>query len=335
MSFKVYDSKNNCFVSPLSIYCSLSLALSGSSDRSHHEVAQVLNVHKQQFKDYDSTLTHLGSRLDSVFAGDTGESLVNRFFNEALEKHFHAESHMVNFASNAEEARKQINVWVSDHTCKKISDLMTQNSIDSRTRLVLGNAIYFKGGLSPRSNNGLPFPSPYDGEVQVPMMSNNGVYEMSRFDEFSATTLKIPFKLTTRCLSCYPTQMLLELMEKIFDPYRFSHFKELFDKSKYESNRVELHLPKFKLGGGESQNIKKPLSAMGLETIFNHLASPKRKSCTSRVNEAGAEAAAATGMAVTPMCMCSDFTVDHPFLFFIVTETGVPAFMDHVINPLA
>nr|CDI70152.1 plasminogen activator inhibitor 2 [Echinococcus granulosus] len=248
--------------------------MSGSSGRSHHEVAQVLNVHKQQFKDYDSTLTHLGSRLDSVFAGDTGESLVNRFFNKALEKHFHAESHMVNFASNAEEARKQINVWVSDHTCKKIPDLMTQNSIDSRTRLVLGA---WKEVYRREATMAYPF--------QALMM-----------ERFSHEMLIV-----------LPDTDVLELMEKIFDPYHFSHFKELFDKSKYESNRVELHLPKFKLGGGERQNV----------------------------NEAGAEAAAATGMAVTPMCMCSEFTVDHPFLFFIVTETGVPAFMGHVINPLA
>lgn len=117
-----------------------------------------MQIHKQHTKDYDGTLTYLGNHLDAVSDGDSGKTLVlanglflestievNRLFKDALKKHFHADSHMVNFASNAEEARKQINVWVSDNTCKKIPDLMPRDSINSQTRLVLANAIYFKG----------------------------------------------------------------------------------------------------------------------------------------------------------------------------------------------
>ncbi len=28
-----------------------------------------------------------------------------------------------------------------------------------------------------------------------------------------------------------------------------------------------------------------------------------------------------------------DFIVDHPFIFFIVTKTGFPVFMGHVVEP--
>uniref|UniRef100_A0A0R3XD50 SERPIN domain-containing protein n=1 Tax=Hydatigena taeniaeformis TaxID=6205 RepID=A0A0R3XD50_HYDTA len=171
-----------------------------------------LQVHKQQFKDYDSTLANLGSHLDAVSRGDSDKTLVlanglflestievNTFFKKALEKHFHADTHMVNFASNSEEARKQINAWVSDHTCKKIPDLMPRNSIDSQTRLVLANAIYFKGTWEKvfhrEATTNWPFQTLHNGEVQVPMMSDNGVYEMCSFDELGASALKIPFKL--------------------------------------------------------------------------------------------------------------------------------------------
>uniref|UniRef100_A0A0R3WER3 SERPIN domain-containing protein n=1 Tax=Taenia asiatica TaxID=60517 RepID=A0A0R3WER3_TAEAS len=360
-------SKKNCFVSPLSIYCGLSLAFSGSSGRSNHEIAQVLQVSKQQLKDHDSTLAHLGSHLDAVSDGDTGKTLVlanglflestievKRLFKKALEKYFHTDSHMVDFASNAEKARKQINAWVSDHTCKKISDLMSRESIDSQTRLVLANAIYFKGTwknvFHRDATTDWPFQTLHDGKVQVPMMSENGVYEMSRFDELSATALKIPFKFHEMLIVLPDAKDgLMELLEKIFDPNHILRFKELFDKSKYEPSRVELHLPKFKLGGVESLNMERPLSAMGLETVFNHnqadfsrITEKEKLHISSvvhqaviEVNEEGAEAAAATGMAIAPMCLCPDFTVDHPFLFFIVTETGVPAFIGHVVNPLA
>lgn len=62
---------------------------------------------------------------------------------------------------------------------------------------------------------------------------------------------------------------LLKLLEEILDRHQFLRFKELFDKSKYESGRVELHLPKFKLGGVESLDMKEPLSAMGVESVFS------------------------------------------------------------------
>ncbi|KAL5104175.1 Serpin B10 [Taenia crassiceps] len=361
------SSKKNCFVSSLSIYCGLSLALSGSSGRSHDEIAQVLQVHKQQSKDYDSILIHLGRHLDAIFDGDTGKTLllangiflestieVNQFFKEALKKYFNADSHMVNFASDTEGARKQINAWVSDHTCKKIPDLMSRDSVNSQTRLVLANAIYFKGTWKKVFHRDAttvgPFQTLYDGEVQVPMMNDNGVYEMSCFDEFGATALRIPFKFHDM-LIVLPNAKdgLPELLEKIADPRHFLHFKDLFNKSKYELTDVDLFLPKFKLGGVESLDLKKPLSAMGLETVFNHnladfshITKKEKLHISSvvhqaviEVNEEGAEAAAATGIAVVPMCLRPDFTVDHPFLFFIVTETGVPAFMGHVVNPLA
>ncbi len=44
-----------------------------------------------------------------------------------------------------EEARKTINAWVEANTAKKIKDLFPPNSLNDMTRMVLANAIYFKG----------------------------------------------------------------------------------------------------------------------------------------------------------------------------------------------
>lgn len=48
----------------------------------------------------------------------------------------------------------------------------------------------------------------------------------------------------------------------------------------------------------------------------------------------GAEAAAGTSVAISNTVLAPLFIVDHPFIFFIVTEAGAPAFMGHVANPL-
>ena len=62
---------------------------------------------------------------------------------------------------------------------------------------------------------------------------------------------------------------LPELLEKIYDARKFAHFYEVFKRSNYSNDRVELSLPRFKLGSGESMDLKKTLSNMGLEAIFD------------------------------------------------------------------
>ncbi len=52
-----------------------------------------------------------------------------------------------------------------------------------------------------------------------------------------------------------------------------------------------------------------------------------------QVNEEGAEAAATTGCRIGLSSMPPSLNVNHPFLFFIVSDTGYPVFMGHVVKP--
>ncbi len=52
-----------------------------------------------------------------------------------------------------------------------------------------------------------------------------------------------------------------------------------------------------------------------------------------QVNEEGAEAAAASGVKEVFCSVSPKFNVDHPFLFFIVSDTGYPVFMGHIVKP--
>ncbi|XP_016114512.1 serpin B6-like, partial [Sinocyclocheilus grahami] len=58
---------------------------------------------------------------------------------------YEAELETVDFTSNADAARVNINSWVQKQTQEKIQDLLSEGDVDSLTRLVLVNAIYFKG----------------------------------------------------------------------------------------------------------------------------------------------------------------------------------------------
>ncbi len=52
-----------------------------------------------------------------------------------------------------------------------------------------------------------------------------------------------------------------------------------------------------------------------------------------QVNEEGAEAAAATGVKEVLRSRPPRLRVNHPFLFFIISETDFPVFMGHVVKP--
>jgi serpin B len=78
-----------------------------------------------------------------------------------------------NFVNAPETARADINNWVSNQTQKMIPQLFDPGTIDSSTRLVLADAVYFHGDwlipFGASSPNGT-FHAPA-GDVSVPMMS--------------------------------------------------------------------------------------------------------------------------------------------------------------------
>lgn len=158
LNFILLETDSNCFISPLSIYSGLSLALCGSANASYNELLSVLNFQSEDSNDVEGTLALLGKSLDEVLDSENDKTLVlanglfldvnfeaNTNFKKILQNNFDADSHQVDFGTASEDARRHINKWISEHTSGKIADLMPKGSIDSQTRLVLANAIYFKG----------------------------------------------------------------------------------------------------------------------------------------------------------------------------------------------
>jgi serpin B len=66
-------------------------------------------------------------------------------FQEAIADFYDGALHIVNFHAEPDEAIKTINAWVSGKTREKIKELVKRDFINDDTRLVLTNAIYFKG----------------------------------------------------------------------------------------------------------------------------------------------------------------------------------------------
>ena len=95
----------------------------------------------------------------------------------------------VDFKGDPEGERKKINAWVEQQTNNRIRDLMPAGSIDAVTRLVLTNAIYFKGEwaapFDESSTKEEDFLDAAGAKVRAAMMYKYGL-EGARYGAFNA-----------------------------------------------------------------------------------------------------------------------------------------------------
>jgi serpin B len=119
----------------------------------------------------------------------------------------------IDFGGQAEAARAAINDWVARQTRDRIKDLMPPRSIDSMTRLVIANAVYFKGEWLEPFDQSSTMPKDFHtadgGKTPTPMMSKY-LYNACGYGAFNAdgkefeTPREIPFEMSDEDPSLYP-----------------------------------------------------------------------------------------------------------------------------------
>ena len=99
------------------------------------------------------------------------------------------------FASDTETVRKKINQWVEDKTKNKIQDLLQSGSVSSNTKLVLVNAIYFKGNWLTEFDKSKTQKNTFTLEsnetVQADMMTLKAEFSHGYFKDVQARVLKV------------------------------------------------------------------------------------------------------------------------------------------------
>ncbi|NXW66813.1 SPB6 protein, partial [Eurystomus gularis] len=73
-------------------------------------------------------------------------------FIESSQKLYHAGLEQIDFMHAWEDSRRQINAWVEERTEGKIQNLLAKGILGSQTRLVVVNAVYFKGNWEKQFN---------------------------------------------------------------------------------------------------------------------------------------------------------------------------------------
>ncbi|HQN05548.1 MAG TPA: serpin family protein, partial [Anaerolineaceae bacterium] len=333
------SGEGSLFFSPFSISTALAMAYAGSAGSTQSKMAQALHFPLEQdrlhpaFAYLDAAAGQAAEvggvqlRVANALWPQKGEKLLKEF-TTILKKAYGVRIKPVDFAE-PEEVRLKINAWVEEKTESKIKDLIAPGVLDSLTRLVLANAIYFYGEWLHKFDPNLTADAPFygtGGESVVQMMSQRGTFRYGERDGLQAIELPYTGDGVSMLVLLPAAQDGLAALESSIT----SEHMETWISGLAETE-VDLFLPKFELSS--AFRLDDALRNLGMEDAFSHQAdfsgmnglqdlfiSAALHKAFISVNEEGTEAAAASAVVMTLKSVpfpAVVFRADHPFLFLI------------------
>lgn len=362
--------KDNIFYSPYSISAALAMTYEGAKGKTAEEIKEVFhfpetsvlrpnyaaiyNKINENNKEYQlSTGNALWVQQDYLLLND---------YSEAVERYYGGKASNVDFIKETEKSRQTINSFIEEQTNNKVKELIPAGQVDYLTRLVITNAIYFKGTWEwefdksdTRDKNFYITP---ENVVKTPMMhmdSDKATFNYADLEKLQI--LELPYKGDKiSMLILLPKQgeaYDYEKGEEITYNYNLEDIELSSEKlNEYKSEMQEtklsaIYLPKFKFD--TKYFMVSTLSEMGMPTAFSMQADLSGIDGSQnlyiqnvihqafvQVDEKGTEAAAATSITIGfKSAMPSNvFTADHPFIFIIQEkETGNILFMGRMTDP--
>ena len=250
------------------------------------------------------------------------------------------------FQNNSNHYLLQINRYVEDVTNQKIKDLLADDDVDSLTRMVLINAVYFKANWQFAFNAEETFESSFnspEGSISTQYMSREADVRMLVDQERQLQILELPYEDPNR-------SMLIVLPNAGTSTHNLVERLDGLDLASIRTNgklaMTSIFIPKFKLKF--KTYLKQQMEQLGVSDLFARTAdlsgiSNEALSASEavhqafiEVNEEGTEAAAATAAVVglRTAQRKREFFADRPFLFVVYDFAhGVTLFAGKVVNP--
>jgi serpin B len=352
------SKENNLFYSPASISIALAMTYAGARGNTEKQMADVLNFTLPQDRlhsAYSKLIENLKSAKDyelniaNALWLQKDYKYLQEFLN-TMEKYYKGGFNEVDYITNPEGARIKINDWVSKETKEKIKDILNTGDITSLTRLVLTNAIYFKGKwqteFDKKSTRDEDFYLINGQKTKVKMM-----YQGKRFNYYENDDLQLlemPYKGNkVSMVIILPKTGKFVTVENMIDEKKL---QELINNT--TEIKVKAYIPRFKFT--QSFDLSGVLSDMGMKDAFSEnkadfsgINGRKNDLYISKVihkafvdvNEEGTEAAAATAVVMSTKAAPIIekpviFKADRPFIFLIRDkEAGSILFMGRVMDP--
>jgi serpin B len=365
---KLSEEGENLFFSPYSISLALAMTYAGARSTTEEQMAETLHFttlgQDRLHPAFNALALELASRgEDPASTKETEEEKKDRFqlhvanalwgqdghgflpdFTALLETHYDAGLRLANFVGAPEDARRNINDWVSDETEERIEDLLPPGSITPLTRLVLTNAIYFKATWEYRFAK-----CTADGTFTLLDGSQVTVSMMQRIAKFKYVEGKGSYKAIELPYVGDELSMVILLpatsqFEEFSQGLNAEQVHDILNNMK-DTEDIHLYMPKFEYTSGF--NLNATLTDLGMPDAFVLGAADFSGMDGSRelfmgdvfhkafvsVDENGTEAAAATAV-IMPCMQATEFKLNRPFIFLIRDiETGTILFMGQVMNP--
>ena len=348
------DKEENVFFSPWSISTAFAIAYEGAKGNTAEEIQDVFGFIEND-KNRRSGFQNIQQKLDeknSEYNLNVANALwikqgyqIKQEYIDAVKTYYDSEVGNVDFVTD--EGVNIINEWVKSKTDNKIEDLLAKGSTDELTRLVIINAIYFKGEweypFSPDWTRESDFHINKDKTVTVSMMDLDD-RKLNYAQNELLEILELPYKgEKVSMLILLPKEIEgLKSVEENLTADKLSQWRENLSET-----QIAVLLPKFT--AETKYDLKDNLQNMGMKIPFDkfnadfsgineteqlYIDQAVHKAFVN-VYELGTEAAAATGI---EMRLTSGppatFRADHPFVFLIQdNETGNILFMGRVVNP--
>ncbi|KAL9959831.1 hypothetical protein ACROYT_G033188 [Oculina patagonica] len=306
-------ANGNLFYSPASLLIALAMTSYGSRGNTAAEILKVLHVASVSSPDLNKSMKKFIDTLNGASDENIKLLTANRLFveksfeilevfKEGTREFYDAELALVDYITNVEKSREEINRWVEEKTNDKIKDLIPSGMLSSDTRLTLKLACKI-------------LEMPYTGrKLSMVIYLPNETHGLAKLEE----------KLTYDNL-----QESLSLLDASMDEV------EVFLPKFKLTQQFDLNNILSKMGAKEMFIPgKADLSGISTEPLF---VSKVVHKAFVEVNEEGTEAAAATAIGVNTFSMPLPkpvFKADHPFLFLIRhNDSGAILFLGRLMRP--
>jgi len=405
------SARDNVFFSPYSISTALAMTWAGAKGETAAQMAQVLHLADlpaaevgpgfgmlqqmlAQMQNQDKLLatvnnaswrqelarrqTEQGLKLsvvNSLWPNVNPEYPFLARYLRQVETDFDSAVYPVDYQNQAAAARLKVNAWVAEKTQDKIKDILGPEDVTPATRLLLVNAIYFKGAWTSPFDSKDTEDAPYylsDGSKQnVAMMEQYGKAGYANITDgpVPCQVLELPYWSLREFLPLgdgATLSLVVVLPRKPGDLGALEKALTVEQLAGWMHTRawktVHIYLPKFKIT--EKYSMREMLQALGIKNAFIDPGmaqlNPNRADFSGmdgvrglfiskvihqayvEVDEKGTEAAATTVVEMGMTGIMKNpppppvFRADHPFLFLIrENATGSILFMGQFAAPEA